>query len=180
MSRNNVLSSTVFLGNSTSKNYESIQQSSKTLYVLVCYQHDADLKQALEKVYLIFLPWIFIVSRLTSNIQVSMSKAFSGQKNLWYAFRSSACDDIVWNNPSIRLTIKSQLFIVNTCPNEITTILEVYQIAHHLPVQYEQMGVWTHGEGLSLVQSTIWERRKNLTGVTISTTSQTVSNKLFH
>ncbi len=107
-------------------------------------------------------------------IQVSTLEAFANQENIWIGYRQLGCDNISFQNHKIALSIKSQFYTANNCNDSFTVLSEVYQVAPHLPIKSQQFGYWSQETGLKLEQTNIWERRKDLRGVAISTVSKSV------
>ncbi len=51
--------------------------------------------------------------------------------------------------------------------NEMFALQEVYRVAESSPLKVNPVGVWTDRSGLVMTQEFIWDRRKNLDGLSL-------------
>ena len=55
-------------------------------------------------------------------------------------------------------------------------VYEVYRIDANMPIEVKRIGSWSKSGGLKMTASQIWERRKDLQGLSVIVSAANVSN----
>ena len=75
----------------------------------------------------------------------------------------------------INIPFDSQFLVAQPQSDQVVVLTEVYRVSPTLPLQTYRFGNWTAGGGLTWPSQGFYTRRKNVNGLTIQATRQSVS-----
>ena len=80
----------------------------------------------------------------------------------------------------INVPFDCQFLVAQPQSDHVFVLTEVYRVSPTLPLQTYRFGNWTAGGGLTWPSQGFYIRRKDLKGLTIQTTRQSVMGNLYY
>ena len=80
----------------------------------------------------------------------------------------------------INVPFDCQFLVAQPQSDHVVVLTEVYRVSPTLPLQTYRFGNWTAGGGLTWPSQGFYIRRKDLKGLTIQTTRQSVMGNLYY
>ncbi len=84
-----------------------------------------------------------------------------------WLMKSPAQEDLEFLS-KMGLRFDSEVTLFTQMDENAIVLEEVYQINEDLPMEKNQVGLWTRYQGLTMTETYIWERRSDLQGLAVS------------